>query len=748
MIPGPTCSSFPELVGEGPALRTVHAQLGRAVDVPLPVLIEGETGTGKDLAAWLIHDRGPRRAGPYVTLNCAAMNDSQLELELFGHRRGAFIGADRARPGLFVAARGGTLFLDEVGELSSSAQCKLLRAVESGEVLPVGAERVEHTDARIIAASSASLEEAVRAGKFRRDLYYRLRVLTLRLPPLRDCREDIPLLAERLLEAVCCRLSVPPHRLSPEAVATFAAAAWPGNVRQLIHELERAVVTSDGLEIGLDHLSPEFQTLGNSLGYRATTGGRSGRPLDPGTSGDSSPGTESGAPASPPAPADAAVDALLRKLAGLDAAGVPPPRLVPPSIRGYRLLERIAEGGMGEVWRAEQREPVRREVAVKLIRAGMDSRRVVARFEAERQALALMDHPAIAKVLDGGSTDQGQPYLAMEYVRGVPLDQHCDQARLSLRARIALFRQVCAGVQHAHQKAILHRDLKPANVLVTLADGEAQAKIIDFGIAKALAQPLTERTLQTELGQTVGTLAYMSPEQANLTQQDVDTRTDVYSLGVMLYQLVSGFLPFPGSELLGLGREELSRRLRDTDPPPPSARLTGATEEVNAIARRRDSERSRLRREIAGDLDAIVMKAVERDRSRRYGSAAELSADLGRYLEGRSVLARAPGVSSWISRQVRRHRAAIAAGAGLLLVVLQLGFSASLAVQLRQATRPAAASGELHALAASEPADEEARKTERSTRLVTDRAGDADPPRVHRQLPSKGNEQSTPPEER
>src|SRR5262249_12403059 len=247
---------------------------------------------------------------------------------------GAFVGADSDRSGLFRAAQGGTLFLDEVGELSSSAQCKLLRAVESGEVLPVGAERVERTDTRIIAASSASLEDEVRAGRFRRDLYYRLRVLTLRLPPLRDCREDIPLLAEKLLEAVCCRLSVPPHRLSPEAVATFAAAPWPGNVRQLIHELERAVVTSDGLEIGLDHLSPEFQTLGNSLGSLAGTGGRSGRSMGPSSSGESSPGIGSGAPGSPPAPADAAVDALLRKLAGLDAAGVPPSRLVPPSIHG------------------------------------------------------------------------------------------------------------------------------------------------------------------------------------------------------------------------------------------------------------------------------------------------------------------------------------------------------------------------------------------------------------------------------
>jgi serine/threonine protein kinase len=310
----------------------------------------------------------------------------------------------------------------------------------------------------------------------------------------------------------------------------------------------------------------------------------------------------------------------------------------------------------------------------------------------------------------------------MEYVRGVPLDQHCDQARLSLRARIALFRQVCAGVQHAHQKAILHRDLKPANVLVTLADGEAQAKIIDFGIAKALAQPLTERTLQTELGQAVGTLAYMSPEQANLTQQDVDTRTDVYSLGVMLYQLVSGVLPFPGGELLGLGREDLSRRLRDTDPPPPSARLTGATEEVNTIARTRGSEPSRLRREIAGDLDAIVMKAIERDRGRRYGSAAELSADLGRYLEGRPVLARTPGIGSWISRQVRRHRAAVGI-AGLLLLVLHLGVSASLALQLRQATRGPDPRRNVRSVVALALPDDEAREHRTTSRRGAVEAG-------------------------
>ncbi len=734
MIPGATASSFPELLGDCAAMRTVHAQIGRALDVPFPVLIEGETGTGKALAAWLIHDRGPRRAAPFVTLNCATMDESLLEPELFGHCCGAFTGADRDRQGLFMAAGRGTLFLDEVGELTSSAQCKLLQAIESGEVLPIGAGRVERTEVRIIAASSAGLEAAVRTGSFRRDLYYRLRVLELRLPPLRDRHEDIPLLAGRLLEAVCRRLAVPPHRLSREAMAALAAAAWPGNVRQLIHELEGAVVASEGLGIQLAHLSSELQALGNELVQRAPPPMHSGCSIHASAPREPSLTTGRHSDASPPSPDDAPVDALLRKLAGLSAAREPSPRSGAVSIRGYRLIERLAEGGMGEVWRAEQREPVRREVAVKLIKVGMDTRGAVARFEAERQALALMDHPAIARVLAGGSTDQGQPYFAMEYVRGVALDQHCDQARLSLRARIELFRQVCAGVQHAHQKAILHRDLKPANVLVMLTDGEARAKIVDFGVAKALAQPLTEMTLQTEPGQMVGTLAYMSPEQANLTQQDVDTRTDVYSLGVMLYQLLSGFLPFSNAQLLRSSREELCWRIRESDPPPPSARLVARTEEVMAIARKRSSEPRVLQREIAGDLDAIVARAVEKDRSRRYGSAAELSADLERYLEQRPVLARRVGAGSAISRFVRRPRAGFAAAAGLLLLVLQLGFSASLALQLHFATRAVAADGDTRPVAASALSDEDEKPKERSMRYLSKRATETGSRQAERRL--------------
>jgi non-specific serine/threonine protein kinase/serine/threonine-protein kinase len=350
----------------------------------------------------------------------------------------------------------------------------------------------------------------------------------------------------------------------------------------------------------------------------------------------------------------------------------------------------------------------------------METPTVVARFEAERQALALMDHPAIAKVLAGGSTDDGRPYLAMEYVRGVPLDQHCDQARLPLRARIELLRQVCAGVQHAHQKAILHRDLKPSNVLVALTDGNAQPKIVDFGIAKALAQPLTEKTLETELGQVVGTLEYMSPEQADLTQQDIDTRADVYSLGVMLYQLLSGVLPLARAELSRLGDAELRRRIRDVAPPPPRARWVALTEEAMALARRRSSEPRLLRREIAGDLDAIVMKALEKDRSRRYQSVAELSADLGRYLGHQPVTARRRRVGSWMSRCLRQHRTGIARAAGMLLLVLQLGFSVSLAMRLQQTYRVPETSltSARRSMAAAPAPSEEVRARRPSTRSL------------------------------
>ena len=275
--PSGKATTLAELIGDSPAMLRVRAELERALTNTLPVLLQGETGTGKDLAAWLIHDRGSRRAGPYVTLNCAALTESLVESQLFGHRRGAFSGADRDQPGLLLAARGGTLLLDEVGDLSLSGQAKLLRAVETGEVLPVGAVKAERTDARVIAATNVDLERAVETGRFRRDLYYRLRVLHIRLPALRDRRDDIGPLVARSHEAICKRLGVSPRGVSRQAHAALTAAPWPGNVRQLIHELERAVVASDRSEIALEHLSSELQAI--DIGPAATSLLEGGRKL-------------------------------------------------------------------------------------------------------------------------------------------------------------------------------------------------------------------------------------------------------------------------------------------------------------------------------------------------------------------------------------------------------------------------------------------------------------------------------------
>ena len=351
----------------------------------------------------------------------------------------------------------------------------------------------------------------------------------------------------------------------------------------------------------------------------------------------------------------------------------------------YRLLHAIGEGGMGEVWVAEQLEPVRRKVALKVIKAGMDTKQVVARFEAERQALALMDHPAIAKVLDGGSTPEGRPYFVMEYVPGVSLTEHCDTHRLPTEERLKLFIEVCEGVQHAHQKAIIHRDLKPSNILVSLVDGRAQPKIIDFGIAKATGQRLTEKTLFTEVGSVIGTPEYMSPEQADLTNQDIDTRTDVYSLGVILYQLLTGELPFGSKELRASSYEEMRRKIREIDPPRPSTRITLSGEGVGELARRRQTDPTALRRHLRGDLDAITMKALEKERQRRYGSASELAADVVRFLGHEPVLARPSGRLYRVGKYVRRHRL----GASLVTasLVLLIVFSIAMAVQTRRLAR-------------------------------------------------------------
>jgi non-specific serine/threonine protein kinase/serine/threonine-protein kinase len=336
----------------------------------------------------------------------------------------------------------------------------------------------------------------------------------------------------------------------------------------------------------------------------------------------------------------------------------------------YRLLEKLGEGGMGEVWLAEQTEPVRRRVALKVIKRGMDTEQVVARFSAERQALALMDHPAVAKVFEAGSTPQGRPYFVMEHVRGVPITEHCDRHKLGTRERLALFVQVCEGVQHAHQKAILHRDLKPSNVLVTEQDGRRQPKIIDFGVAKATTQRLTERTVYTELGVLIGTPEYMSPEQAEMTGEDVDTRTDVYSLGVMLYELLVGALPFESRDLRESGYEEMRRKIREQEPRKPSARVTTlSAEHAVESAGRRQTNVPGLVRQLRGDLDWIVMKALEKDRARRYGSPAELAADVERHLGNQPVLAGRPSAAYRARKFVRRHRLGVGVAATGVLVL-------------------------------------------------------------------------------
>jgi len=345
----------------------------------------------------------------------------------------------------------------------------------------------------------------------------------------------------------------------------------------------------------------------------------------------------------------------------------------------YHLLQPIGAGGMGEVWLAEQRQPVRRRVAIKLIKAGMDTREVVARFESERRALALMEHPNIAKVFDAGATPQGRPYFVMEYVTGIPITDYCDKHKLTLRERLELFVHVCEGVQHAHQKAIIHRDLKPTNILVGEVDGRPVPRIIDFGLAKATAQGLTAETLFTRAGAIVGTPGYMSPEQADSSGVDVDTRTDVYSLGVVLYELLVGALPL---DFRKVAFGEIVKRLREDEAPRPSAKLR---EQSGATAKNRGSEIPALARQLRGDLDAIALKALEKERSRRYATPAELAADIGRYLRHEPVLAHAPGAAYRASKYVRRHWVAVAVAGGLLVVLISFGIAQTL--QLRQTTR-------------------------------------------------------------
>ncbi len=338
----------------------------------------------------------------------------------------------------------------------------------------------------------------------------------------------------------------------------------------------------------------------------------------------------------------------------------------------YELLQRIGEGGFGVVFRAEQREPVSRQVALKIIKLGMDTRQVVARFEQERQALALMDHPNIARVFDGGATESGRPYFVMEFVDGVPITEYCDTHRLSLRERLELFIPVCQAVQHAHQKGIIHRDLKPSNILVTERDSAAAPKVIDFGIAKATAARLTARTLHTDHGLPLGTLPYMSPEQAGEASEDIDTRSDVYSLGVLLYELLTGVTPHDSSIIRQAGFLEMLRTIREVEPPTPGGRLTTLPDSASAVAARRNANPRTLSAALRGDLTWIVMKALAKERAQRYETALDLSADIRRHLLGEPVLA-APPSAMYRARKFLRRRKGIVAGAATTVGALLIG---------------------------------------------------------------------------
>ena len=335
----------------------------------------------------------------------------------------------------------------------------------------------------------------------------------------------------------------------------------------------------------------------------------------------------------------------------------------------YRLIEEIGEGGMGSVWMAQQTDPVKRTVAIKVIKAEMDSRAVLARFEAERQALALMDHPNIAKVLDGGVTPDGRPFFVMELVKGVPITKFCDERKLTPRERLQLFVPVCQAVQHAHQKGVIHRDIKPNNVLVALYDDKPVPKVIDFGIAKATGQPLTDKTLMTGFGSVVGTPAYMSPEQAAFNNLDIDTRADVYSLGVLLYELLAGSPPFRQEELARVGLMEMLRVVREVEPPKPSVKLSTA-DALPSIAAARATEPKRLTGLLRGELDWMVMKALEKDRARRYETASGLAADVQCYLSGDPVRAAPPSATYRLRKFLGRNRGPVAASAVLVLSLI------------------------------------------------------------------------------